>query len=171
MATFFRQFASNKWTWVSVIAIGLAFESVALYYEHALGMRPCSLCIHSRLWIALLIVGATVGLLVREYLAGRVVASVVSLGAGAGLLRTSWQLLGTERGWYFGSCGSTAGLPSWFELDAWLPWLFGVKDACGRTPKLLFGVTMAEGLFVFGIAVIAFGLVALVSAFMRRTKA
>ena len=42
----------------------------------------------------------------------------------------------------------TLGLPSWFALDEWFPVLFGVWEACGDTPELLFGITMAEALIV-----------------------
>jgi disulfide bond formation protein DsbB len=68
-----------------------------------------------------------------------------------GMLERSWQLLGTERGWIFGSCNMDAGLPAWFALDRWFPAVFEVKDACGYTPELLFGVTMAEALLLFSL--------------------
>jgi disulfide bond formation protein DsbB len=35
-------------------------------------------------------------------------------------------------------------LPDWLPLDQWLPPLFQVHEACGYTPSLPVGFTMAE---------------------------
>lgn len=64
----------------------------------------------------------------------------------AGVTERAYQLLGTERGWTFGSCDFDLGLPHWLALQEWFPAMFKVWEACGYTPELLFGVTMAEGL-------------------------
>ncbi|MDH3971388.1 MAG: disulfide bond formation protein B, partial [Gammaproteobacteria bacterium] len=47
--------------------------------------------------------------------------------------------------------------PSWFALDQWFPAMFKVWEACGYTPELLFGVTMAEALLVLSIMLVAMG--------------
>jgi protein dithiol:quinone oxidoreductase len=39
-------------------------------------------------------------------------------------------------------------LPSWLALDQWFPLVFGVKESCGYTPQMMFGVSMAEALIV-----------------------
>ena len=57
----------------------------------------------------------------------------------------------TERGTIFATCKMSAGLPDWFALDVWFPSVFQVWESCGETPELLFGITMAEGLMVFGV--------------------
>ncbi|MDH5485720.1 MAG: disulfide bond formation protein B, partial [Gammaproteobacteria bacterium] len=49
----------------------------------------------------------------------------------------------------FGDCGFDTGLPAWFAVDQWLPWMFRVETSCGYTPELMFGITMAEALLVF----------------------
>jgi disulfide bond formation protein DsbB len=48
-----------------------------------------------------------------------------------------------------------SGLPGWFALDVWFPKLFKVWEPCGYTPELLFGVTMAEGLVLFSVTMVA----------------
>ncbi len=71
-----------------------------------------------------------------------------------GMVERSYQLLGTERGWFFGSCNMDAGLPGWFALDRWFPAIFEVKEACGYTPLLPLGVSMAEALMAFSVAMV-----------------
>ena len=67
-----------------------------------------------------------------------------------GLLERAWMLLGIERGTVEGSCSFDSGLPAWFALDQWFPAIFKVWEACGYTPELLFGITMAESLVLLG---------------------
>ena len=73
------------------------------------------------------------------------------------LTERAYLLLGTERGFIFSDCGFSLGLPAWFPVDEWLPWLYRVETLCGYTPELFFGITMAEMLIVM------FGLLLLVS--------
>ncbi|MCW8917305.1 MAG: disulfide bond formation protein B [Gammaproteobacteria bacterium] len=146
--------------WLALLLLGLAMEGMALFYQYRLDYPPCVLCIHVRIWLLGLMGVAALALWLRHYplwMAG--LHGLVALLMG-GMLERSWQLLGTERGWIFGSCNMDAGLPDWFALDRWFPALFEVKEACGYTPELLFGVTMAEGLLLFStlLALLATGL-------------
>jgi disulfide bond formation protein DsbB len=137
--------------WLGLLLLGLTMEGVALFYQYRLDYAPCVLCIHVRIWVLGLIALAGIGLWLRRYPLGVAgLHGVMALLMG-GMLERSWQLLGTERGWIFGSCNMDAGLPAWFALDRWFPAVFEVKEACGYTPELLFGVTMAEGLLLFSL--------------------
>jgi len=134
--------------WLALALAGLASEAVALFYQHVLDEMPCVLCIHVRLWMMALILVALLVLLLRRLrfmpLAGHLLTVVIA----AGLLERSYQLLGTERGFVIGDCGFDLGLPDWFTPDVWFPAIFQVETSCGYTPKLLFGITMAEALIV-----------------------
>jgi len=69
----------------------------------------------------------------------------------AGFLERSWRVLAVERGWIFGDCDINLGMPEWFALDKWIPTLFEVQTACGYTPLIIFGITMAEMLVVISV--------------------
>ncbi len=142
--------------WLGLIALGVAMEATALYYQYALDYYPCVLCIHVRIWTLGVIVLALIALAVRRRPLLRLLAHGLTTVLMAGLLERSWRLLGTERGFIEGSCTFDAGLPPWFALDRWLPWMFQVQDACGYTPELLFGVTMAEALTVLAATLLVF---------------
>tara|TARA_R110001592_G_C13189487_1_gene752214 strand:- start:2697 stop:3035 length:339 start_codon:yes stop_codon:yes gene_type:complete len=58
------------------------------------------------------------------------------------------ELYRIEAGLQDAGCMFNAGLPSWFDLEAWLPSLFEVRSACGDSPELLFNITMAEALYI-----------------------
>ena len=152
------RFSASAWYWLGLLVFALSMEGVALYYQYALDYGPCVHCIHVRLWLLAMMAVALQALWLRSigWLNALLHAGVAGLMVG--MLQTSQQLLGTERGTIFGSCNFDAGLPSWFALDKWFPAIFGVKEACGYTPELLFHVTMAEALVVLSYGLIALAL-------------
>jgi disulfide bond formation protein DsbB len=153
--------------WLALVLIGLASEAVALFYQYVLEDMPCVLCIHIRLWVMALIMVALIVLLLRRLrfmpLAGHLLTVVIA----AGLVERSYQLLGTERHFVVGECGFDLGLPAWFTPDTWFPAMFQVEAACGDTPELLFGITMAEALIVASGAFVLLSVAMTVAAIAR----
>lgn len=154
--------AASRWYWLGLLVFALAMEGVALYYQYALDYGPCVHCIHVRLWLLAMMALALPALWLRKVGWINALLHAGVAGLMVGMLLTSQQLLGTERGTIFGSCNFDAGLPSWLALDKWFPAIFGVKEACGYTPELLFHVTMAEALVALSYALIALALLMMV---------
>ena len=149
---------ASPWYWLALILLGVSLESMALVYQYVLEYWPCVLCIHVRIWVLGLVVAGLIGLALRRQRIGRGIGHLLVLVVSVGLLERSWQLLAIERGFAAaGECNFDAGLPSWFALDQWFPAMFKVWEACGYTPELLFGVTMAEALLVLSIMLAAMG--------------
>jgi len=166
---FFGRLGRGSVYWLAMIAGALALEGVALYYQYALNQYPCVLCIQVRIWVAGFVVVGVLGLLLKRARVGLIVASLLSLGAAIGMAERSWQTLATERGWSQElACNMDAGLPAWFALEEWLPAVFKVQAACGYTPVLAFGITMAEALVA--LSALAILVTALVTAASLTTK-
>jgi len=87
-----------------------------------------------------------------------------------GMLDRSWLLLGVERGTIFGSCDMDLGLPWWLAVDKWAPFIFEVKTACGYTPELFLGITMAEALLVFSALMLLLSSIMLVAVLLAYKK-
>ena len=134
----------SRFYWLFVLTGALLVEAIALYYQYFLDEPPCVLCIHVRLWIALIAVLALVFVILPKT-PGIISHSLMAL-TGIAMIERSWQLLGNERGFIIGSCGFDTGLPSWFAPDRWFPLLFEIQTTCGYTPEVVFGITMAEAL-------------------------
>ena len=145
---------AGAWYWLAILVTGLSLEAVALYYQYALDYYPCVLCIHVRIWVLGFILVAMLALFVRSFRYLRTLMHGLTVVLSLGLLERAWMLLGIERGTVEGSCSFDSGLPAWFALDQWFPALFKVWEACGYTPELLFGVTMAESLVLLGVATV-----------------
>lgn len=138
--------AQSKLYWIVLIGLAVVMEAVALYYQYGLDYPPCVLCIHARIWIMGFMLVAIAALVFQRYSYTSVISHLLTTGMMVGGLERSWYMLGIERGTVFGSCSMDSGLPTWFQLDQWFPWMFKVWEACGYTPLLLFRISMAEAL-------------------------
>ncbi len=143
--------AEQRRYWVALIVIGVVLELAALYYQYARDEWPCVLCIHVRIWIAGFILLGLVALTLNRWRNAIRVCHALAVVCMLGLLERSYQLLAIERGWIFGDCDLELGMPPWFALDKWMPWLFEVQTSCGYTPLILFEISMAEILLVFSL--------------------
>lgn len=141
-----NKLSRGLWYWLGGAVFGITLLATGQFYQHMLDHQPCVMCIQVRLWLSLLVVLSISGIftLNRKVIHSLLLLLVVVVAAG--LTERSYQLLGTERGFVFGDCGFDLGMPAWFAVDEWLPWMYRVETSCGYTPELIFGVTMAEAL-------------------------
>jgi len=154
MVRFLVNLSQQRRYWVALVLLGIALEAAALYYQYVLDEWPCLLCIHIRIWIMAFILLGILAL----FFTGSQRASRLMHGASTivmlGFVERSWRVLAVERGWVFGDCEMDLGMPAWFALDQWFPWLFEVQTSCGYTPIIAFNISMAEVLLVISSALL-----------------
>ena len=143
----------TRWYWVSLLLVGLALFAVALYYQYVLGDEPCQVCIHARLWVAAFTLIALFMAATPQNAALRIAANAGVLVTSVGLTERAQYLYRLENGIGDGSCQFQLGMPDWFAVDRWMPWLFEVRNLCSFTPEMLFGLSMAETLMGVGAGV------------------
>jgi disulfide bond formation protein DsbB len=124
-----------------------------LYYQYALGDEPCQVCIHARLWVVAFTLIALIMLITPQITLVRVLGNLGVLIAGAGLFERARYLYRLENGIGDGSCQFQLGMPNWFAVDRWMPWLFEVRNLCSFTPEMPLGVSMAETLMAVGAGI------------------
>ena len=148
MKQFLVNLSMQRRYWVALLLIGIALEGGALYYQYGLDVWPCVLCMHIRIWVAAFVLLALCAMVFTRSTTVMRIAHGLNTGIMIGFLERSWRVLAVERGWIFGDCDMNLGMPAWFALDKWIPSLFEVQTACGYTPIIIFGITMAETLIV-----------------------
>ena len=151
--TTLSHFLQSRRYWLSLALFGVALLGVALYYQYPLGDKPCQVCIHARLWVVAFTFVALIMLIAPQTSLLRVLGNLGVLIAGAGLFERARYLYQLENGIGDGSCQFQLGMPDWFAVDRWMPWLFEVRNLCSFTPEMLFGLSMAETLMGVGVGV------------------
>ncbi len=165
-----QSFSKSPWYWWSYIVAGISLLAVALFYQHVLEELPCVVCIQIRLWIALLVIIAIIGLMVRKKHWPSIFMQLSIAFTSVGFIERSYLLLGTEKGFIFGGCGFDVGLPIWFKVEQWLPWIFKVETSCGYTPELILGITMAESLMFLSISLAVISVVVAIATLLNKNR-
>ena len=142
---------TSRWYGAFFAAIGISLLLAALFYQYALGDEPCQVCIHARLWVSAWGLTGLIVFFAPQTFGIRSLGHLTLLVAGVGLAERALYLYRLENGIGDGSCEFQLGMPDWFAVDRWLPWLFEVRNLCSYTPEIALGVSMAEALL--GIAV------------------
>ena len=151
--TTLSHFLQSRRYWLALALFGIALLGVALYYQYALGDEPCQVCIHARLWVVAFTLIALIMLVTPQISLLGALGNLGVLIAGAGLFERPRYLYRLENGVGDGSCQFQLGMPDWFAVDRWMPWLFEVRNLCSFTPEMLFGLSMAETLMGVGAGV------------------
>jgi disulfide bond formation protein DsbB len=140
----------SRWYGALFALTGASLLAAALFYQYALGEEPCQVCIHARLWVSAWAITGLIIFFTPQTFAMRSAGHIAMFIAGAGLAERALYLYRLENGIGDGSCEFQLGMPDWFAVDRWLPWLFEVRNLCSYTPEIALGISMAEALL--GIA-------------------
>ena len=159
---FILKAATGKLYWVFLALLGLFMEAVALYYQYGVGDEPCQLCIHIRIWVAAFTALALVMCVLPGGRWVNTAGHLLAVGCMVGLMERTKYLWDVERGLGEGSCEFFLGFPDWFALDRWFPAMFEVRNLCGFTPEMLFGLSMAQILMVVSPLLLIMAVFALV---------
>ena len=137
--------------WRIIIAIFVAMELIAIYYQHKLGYQPCAICIHIRFLVLLAILTAILGIVFNKSTKALATTHFLNLVISALFLERSWELFAIEKKIITGFCSMESPFPNWFALDKWLPSFFEARGLCDNSPEMFLDFTMADILIVIAI--------------------
>jgi disulfide bond formation protein DsbB len=153
-----KAISQSRWYWPAFFVSGVGLLSVALIFQHVLEELPCVACIQIRLLISLLVIIAIIGFFSRRNRVMTFLSHLSVVIVAISFVERCYLLLGTEKGFVFADCGFSLGLPTWFAIEEWLPWLYRIETSCGYTPEIIFGITMAEALMLLSSLLLLLGL-------------
>jgi disulfide bond formation protein DsbB len=146
----------SRWYGALFALTGASLLIAALFYQYGLDEEPCQVCIHARLWVSLWAMTGLIIFFMPQTFALRSAGHLTLLIAGVGLAERALYLYRLENGIGDGSCEFQLGMPDWFAVDRWLPWLFEVRNLCSYTPEIALGISMAEALLGIAAALTLF---------------
>ncbi len=144
-------FTHRPLPWALLALSALALEAGALYFQYALLLDPCVLCIYQRTAVLGIFIAAVIGMSAPHFSPARWIG-YIGWGAGAGwCLYLSLKLSGIQLGFInpMLSCDVNAKFPAWLKLDQWLPSVFQPKGFCGDIQWQFVGMSIPQWLAVF----------------------
>ena len=159
---FLSDLTTSKKAWLLLALSALALEACALFFQYALDLKPCIMCVYQRLAIGAIILAGLIGAAGHKSLLARVIAFAL-WGTGAiwgALLAIEHVEMQSNSGSLFFSCEFIPNFPSWAPLHEWLPSLFEATGDCGEISWQLLGYSMPQWMIVvYGAYSLAFILV------------
>lgn len=133
--------------WLVAFLISTSSMLGALYYQYYLDWDPCVLCIQIRVIMAGIMLVSGLMIFLTRFPLMRLIGFSSQAALAIYLFIKCRALYRIETGLDQAECMFNAGLPDWFNLEAWWPSVFEVRTACGDSPVLLMGITMVEALY------------------------
>ncbi|MDO6487489.1 disulfide bond formation protein DsbB [Colwellia sp. 4_MG-2023] len=161
---FLSDLTTRSKSWLLLTISALAFELCALYFQYAMDLAPCIMCVYQRLAICAIIIAGVIGIAGSRFLLTRIIAYALwGVGAIWGLLIALEHIeMQSNSGSLFFSCEFVPNFPTWAPLHEWLPFLFEATGSCGDIDWQFLGYSMPQWMtVVFGFYTIAFGIILL----------
>mgnify|MGYP000524802831 CR=1 FL=1 len=134
--------------WLFIFLLTSSAMGIALYYQYALAWEPCVLCVHVRIYMLGIMLLSGLMMFLGRFQGLRTLGFLAQSTLAIPLFLTCRQLYRVEVGLEQAGCLFSAGLPTWFDLEAWLPAIFEVRSTCGESPVVFANITMAESLYI-----------------------
>jgi len=145
--------------WLLLALSALALEICALFFQYALNLAPCIMCVYQRVAIASIAVSGVIGFIGFGFIWIRIAAYAFwAIGAIWGLLIALEHVeMQANSGSLFFSCEFIPNFPTWAPLHEWLPIFFEATGDCGDINWQFLGYSMPQWMIVvYGAYTLAF---------------
>jgi len=161
---FLSDFTTNSKSWLLLAVSAFTLELCALFFQYAMDLAPCIMCVYQRVAICAIIIAGLIGFVGCRSLFARVIAYALwATGAIWGLLIALEHIEMQENsGSLFFSCEFVPNFPTWAPLHEWIPFLFEATGSCGDISWQFLGYSMPQWMVVvYGAYTLAFVLILL----------
>ncbi len=136
--------SSKFWLLLSISALG--FELCALFFQYAMDLKPCIMCVYQRLAVAAIFFAGIIGYFTCKLMFTRIILyGLWGTGAIWGLLIAVEHVeMQSNSGSLFFSCEFIPNFPAWAPLHEWIPFLFEATGDCGEISWQFFGYSMPQ---------------------------
>jgi protein dithiol:quinone oxidoreductase len=148
--------------WQILALSALLFELTALYFQYAMGLAPCIMCIYQRVAVLAIFCAGIIGSVGYNFVLARIAAYALwATGSIWGILLAVEHVeMQSATFSLFFTCEFTPNFPSWAPLHQWLPALFEATGDCGKISWEFLGYSMPQWMIVvYGVYAAAFGII------------
>ena len=144
---------NERWAWGALWLSALGFEVSALYFQYALGLAPCVMCIYQRTAMLGILFAGLIPF-IHNHLLSRIVGfSLWGVSAIWGLnIAIEHVDIQMDPNPFFASCEIVPNFPGFMPLHDWLPFFFNAPGDCGTIDWQFLHFSMPQWMIIlFGI--------------------
>ncbi|MFT2091468.1 disulfide bond formation protein DsbB [Paraglaciecola sp. 2405UD69-4] len=171
MFTTISTFTASRLSWGLLFLSALGLEIAALYFQHALDLQPCIMCIYQRTAVFGVLFSALPAALINNIMTRAI--GFVGWGVSSiwGLMIAIEHVdIQTAINPFFATCEIVPNFPSWAPLHQWLPNIFGATGDCGDINWSFLDMSMPQWMIViFAVYALVWVLVLANRALISRT--
>lgn len=149
MLSFLNSLPTNRKAWLALAGVATAFELIAMYFQHVMGLGPCVMCIYQRTAMLGLVFAGLIGAIAPQNFVVRLVGyGLWGYSAIKGLLLALEHVeIQTSNSPFF-SCDFRPNFAHTLPLDEWLPFFFKVGGDCVAITWSFLGYSMSQWMIV-----------------------
>ena len=165
------QLSESRSAWLLLFMSVLGLELAALYFQYAMELRPCIMCIYQRTAVFGILFSVLPVLLLNNLVTRLLAFAGWGVSAIWGLLIAIEHVdIQTAANPFFATCEIVPNFPSWLALHEWLPNIFAATGDCGDINWSFMDMSMPQWMIVIFAIYSAIWAVALLSRlWIKRT--
>lgn len=167
MLRYLNECSRRRTAWLLLAFTALGLEATALWFQYAMHLLPCVLCIYQRCALFGILGAALVGSLAPKTPLRFIAILIWLFSAGKGALLSLQHTMLLLHPSPFSRCEFAVRFPDWLPLDKWLPQVFVAYGDCGVKQWEWLGLVMPQWLFGIFIAYLLIGLLVLLVQLYR----
>lgn len=163
-----NQFSRSRLSWFLLFLSTIIFEGTALFFQHGLGLAPCSLCIYQRVVLFGIMLASLIGFFAPKKLIFRLLGIAIWLfSAYRGFEYATLQARLQFQPRLTDTCSLFPEFPSWLPLREWFPHIFESSGFCADKVWSFLTIEMSQWMIIIFACYFIVGLVILFSQCFR----
>lgn len=158
--------------WLLLALIAFLFEATALYFQYAMDLAPCIMCIYQRTAVLGVLAAGLLGAINPAQMWSRL------LGFATWLVASIWGLLiarehimmQTTTDPFAFVCEFEPNFPSFMPLHEWIPSFFAATGDCGNIDWQFLGLSMPGWMQVIFAALAAAAIIVAIASMVFKPK-
>lgn len=171
MLNLLNQYSRSRVSWALLLLSTLAFEAIALFFQHVLNLAPCTLCIYQRVTLLGILLASVIGLLSPKKIVFRLLAIFIWLYCAVEGFNLAYQQARLQFAPTLADmCSINVQFPNWLPLNSWFPNVFNATGPCSEKLWSFLTIEMSQWMIIIFSCYIIVGLAVLIAQFFPAKK-
>lgn len=134
-------------SWATLWLSALVLEVIALYFQYAMDLKPCVMCIYQRTAVLGILFAGLIPFISNNSITRFIGFAIWGVSSIWGMLIAK-EHVGYQTDPFFGVCEIVPNFPGIMPLHDWLPFFFGAPGDCGNIDWQFLSFSMPQWMII-----------------------